>query len=38
VTWFEGNFEEYEEHRKRTLGDEGARPHRITYRRLTVPS
>jgi ATP-binding cassette ChvD family protein len=38
VAWFEGNFEEYEEHRRRALGDEGARPHRITYRRLTVPS
>ena len=37
VAWFEGNFAEYEEHRRRTLGEEAARPHRITYRRLTVP-
>ncbi len=34
VTWFEGNFHEYEEHRRRTLGDEASQPHRITYRRL----
>jgi len=38
VTWFEGNFQEYEDHRRRTLGEEAARPHRITYRRLTAPS
>ena len=37
VTWFEGNYQEYEEHRRRTLGEEAARPHRITYRRLTTP-
>ncbi len=34
VTWFEGNFQEYEDHRRRTLGAEAAQPHRITYRRL----
>ncbi|MGD9695510.1 MAG: energy-dependent translational throttle protein EttA [Thermoleophilia bacterium] len=34
VTWFEGNFQEYEDHRRRTLGEEAARPKRITYRRL----
>ncbi len=38
VTWFEGNFQEYEEHRKRTLGAEAAQPHRITYRRISAPS
>jgi ATP-binding cassette ChvD family protein len=36
VTWFEGNFQEYEDHRRRTLGEEAAQPHRITYRRLAV--
>ncbi|HTN24394.1 MAG TPA: energy-dependent translational throttle protein EttA [Solirubrobacteraceae bacterium] len=35
VTWFEGNFEAYEEHRSALLGDEADRPHRITYKRLT---
>ena len=35
VTWFEGNFEGYEEHRRELLGDEADRPHRITYKRLT---
>jgi ATP-binding cassette ChvD family protein len=35
VTWFEGNFEAYEEHRHEKLGAEADRPHRITYKRLT---
>ncbi|MCA9116636.1 MAG: energy-dependent translational throttle protein EttA, partial [Planctomycetaceae bacterium] len=34
VVWFEGNFEMYEQQRRRVLGDEAARPHRIQYRRL----
>jgi ATP-binding cassette ChvD family protein len=34
VTWFEGNFEAYEEHRHATLGAAADRPHRITYKRL----
>jgi ATP-binding cassette ChvD family protein len=34
VTWFEGNFEAYEEHRRERLGAEADRPHRITYKRL----
>jgi energy-dependent translational throttle protein EttA len=38
VTWFEGNYGDYEDHRRRTLGAEGAQPHRITYRRLKAPS
>ncbi len=38
VRWFEGNYAEYEEHRRRELGDEAARPRRITYRRLTAPT
>ncbi|MGH3900899.1 MAG: energy-dependent translational throttle protein EttA [Pseudonocardiaceae bacterium] len=33
--WFEGNFEAYEEHKVERLGAEAARPHRVTYRRLT---
>jgi sulfate-transporting ATPase len=36
VTWFEGNFEAYEEHRHERLGSEADRPHRITYKRLTA--
>jgi ATPase subunit of ABC transporter with duplicated ATPase domains len=34
VTWFEGNFEEYEEHRRALLGAEADRPKRITYKKL----
>jgi ATP-binding cassette ChvD family protein len=36
VTWFEGNFEAYEEHRHERLGEEADRPHRLTYKRLTA--
>ncbi len=35
VTWFEGNFEAYEEYRHERLGDEADRPHRISYKKLT---
>jgi energy-dependent translational throttle protein EttA len=35
VTWFEGNFEAYEEHRRELLGAEADRPHRISYKKLT---
>jgi ATP-binding cassette ChvD family protein len=35
VEWFEGNFEEYEEDKKRRLGPQAAEPHRIKYRQLT---
>jgi ATP-binding cassette ChvD family protein len=34
VTWFEGNFDAYEEHRRAKLGAEADRPHRITYKKL----
>ena len=34
VTWFEGNFEAYEEHRRALLGPEADRPKRISYKRL----
>ena len=32
--WFPGNYSEYEEDRRRRLGSEADRPHRITYRRF----
>jgi sulfate-transporting ATPase len=35
VTWFPGNYTAYEEDRKKRLGVEADRPHRIKYRRLT---
>jgi len=34
VIWHEGNYSEYEEDRKRRLGDEAENPHRIRYRKL----
>ncbi len=34
VTWFQGNFEAYEEHRHERLGAAADRPHRLTYKRL----
>ncbi|MGD8804153.1 MAG: ATP-binding cassette domain-containing protein, partial [Gammaproteobacteria bacterium] len=34
VVWHEGNYSEYEEDRKRRLGDEADNPHRIKYRKL----
>ena len=33
--WFEGNFASYEENKVKRLGPEAARPHRVTYRKLT---
>ena len=33
--WFEGNFESYEENKIQRLGADAARPHRVTYRKLT---
>jgi ATP-binding cassette ChvD family protein len=33
--WFEGNFEGYEKNKIERLGLEAARPHRVTYRKLT---
>jgi ATP-binding cassette ChvD family protein len=33
--WFEGNFESYEKNKIERLGVEAARPHRVTYRKLT---
>ena len=33
--WFEGNFEDYEKNKVDRLGEEAARPHRVTHRKLT---
>ncbi|UAL29018.1 energy-dependent translational throttle protein EttA [Nocardioides rotundus] len=33
--WFEGNFAAYEANKVERLGEEAARPHRVTHRRLT---
>ncbi|MHB1490535.1 MAG: energy-dependent translational throttle protein EttA [Cellulomonas sp.] len=33
--WFEGNFASYEENKVARLGADAARPHRVTYRKLT---
>ena len=35
ATWFEGNYHDYEEHRRQQLGGEADRPHRIRYKKLT---
>ena len=34
VEWFEGNFESYEEDKRRRLGPEADRPHRTSYKKL----
>jgi ATPase subunit of ABC transporter with duplicated ATPase domains len=34
VTWFSGNYTDYEEDRKRRLGADANQPHRIKYKRL----
>ncbi|MCE7951792.1 MAG: energy-dependent translational throttle protein EttA [Xanthomonadales bacterium PRO7] len=34
VEFFPGNYKEYEEDKKRRLGEEAAKPHRIKYRKL----
>jgi len=34
VAWFEGNFADYEEDKKRRLGEDAVLPHRIKYRRI----
>ncbi len=33
--WFEGNFESYEKNKVDRMGQDAARPHRVTYRKLT---
>ena len=37
VYFFEGNYQEYEANKRQRLGEEGARPHRIRYRPLSLP-
>ncbi len=34
VEWFEGNFQDYEEDKKRRLGEDAVNPHRIKYKPL----
>ncbi|MBA4173869.1 MAG: energy-dependent translational throttle protein EttA [Hyphomicrobium sp.] len=34
VEWFEGNFADYEEDKKRRLGDQAVEPHRIKFKRF----
>ena len=34
VEFFQGNYREYEEDKKRRLGEEAARPHRLRYKKL----
>jgi len=34
VEWFEGNFQDYEEDKKRRLGEAAVEPHRIKYKRI----
>jgi sulfate-transporting ATPase len=36
VTFFEGNYQEYEADKRKRLGEEAARPHRLRYRPLTL--
>ncbi|MCA1710725.1 MAG: energy-dependent translational throttle protein EttA [Actinobacteria bacterium] len=33
--WYEGNFESYEKNKIERIGQDAARPHRVTYRKLT---
>ena len=35
VVWFEGNYQSYEDDKKRRLGDAALEPHRIKYKPLT---
>ncbi len=34
TVWFEGNYADYEQDKKRRLGDAGNQPHRIKYKKL----
>ena len=36
VTWFAGNYAEYEEDRRKRLGSNASAPHRIKYKRLAT--
>ena len=34
VVWYEGNFDDYEEDKKRRLGEDAVNPHRIRFKRI----
>jgi ATPase subunit of ABC transporter with duplicated ATPase domains len=36
VEWFEGNYQSYEEDRRRRFGESEDQPHRIKYKKITV--
>jgi len=36
--WFEGSYSDYEENRRKRMGEDADTPHRIKYRRLTAPA
>ena len=36
VIWFEGNFSDYETDRKKRLGEDAGKPHRVRYKRLSA--
>ncbi len=36
VEWFEGNYADYEEDKKRRLGDNAAQPHRISFKKFSA--
>jgi len=38
VVWFEGSYSDYEENRRKRMGEDADTPHRIKYRRLTTPA
>jgi len=36
VVWFEGNYQAYEEDRRRRVGEDAERPQRIKYKKLKL--
>ncbi len=36
VEWFQGNFADYEEDKKRRLGEDATQPHRVRYQKIGV--
>jgi len=34
VRWFEGNFTEYEDYKRKVLGEDPEQPHRLKYKKL----
>ncbi len=37
TVWVEGNYQAYEDDRRRRLGEQADRPHRLTYKKLVKP-